>query len=179
MSKAKDKKIANYAEWKTSTEDERIQKGWPVQKVDMARHLGVTRKTLYNWDDALEKPLPSNEIEKYRTQLYKRAMKDNAPGSIMELYAKLNNLLIEKKETKVIIVSADDRARREVAADQALQDWQDEQDRLGGLGVEEVSGEEEPETGVPVLSEELCADSGQAEEKNPEVGSLALSAGSN
>ena len=133
-------------EWVVTPEDEREFKS----QAALSRHLGFTEKTISLAISKLKEPDDLDEegqIRYFRQKLYDDAVKPGRTGKDKELYGRSRGLFIDKAEHVIKVVSADEIARRNLAAERELEQWRLGQGEEGRQGVEEM--QEKP----PVLSE--------------------------
>ena len=112
---------------------------------ETAEELGISQPQGYVLKRQFEEGTLS-EVEKFKKQVYKRAMEPKSTAKHMELYAKMNNLVVEKSEVTVIELTADEIARTEQEAKRRSREFRES---LEKGGVEDVSGR------LPLLSESL------------------------
>jgi len=117
--KVAERKLRQYAEWYALPDEDKD----PKTQAEMARKLNVSEQTLITWKSKLTAPDGVDEIEHFKERLYQMATKINATAKHMELYARLQGLLVEKREETIRLeLSADERYRRNKIANRELEE---------------------------------------------------------
>lgn len=124
-----ERKLELFTAWLTAPEKERLTK---TQK-EFAESIGVDEHTLTRWKAKLAETDTEDEITRFRSHVFKQAMKSNATAKHMELYAKLKGLFDAPKTNESHGMTADEMARFhfeiEKAAERELREFHFE---LGG-----------------------------------------------
>lgn len=128
------KTLALFAEWMSTPNGERV----PRTQSEFAKIYHVSKDTVSNWRRMLEmekfKGDDDNQVSIFMKNLYTLATKPNARSKDMELWARINGLLVDKSElTHKFELSADDHYRISREAERRISETIGTSDRAESL----------------------------------------------
>ena len=161
-----DTQIRRIEEWKNTS----ITIREPKYKAGLCRELVISLPTLNKYlnppkkkKDKIDKAIDTlagfteEELMAFERRAYRRAMEEGASAKHMELFAKLQGMLVDKSEMKVkVSADADELARIDEEAERRASDFR-KQNRTPS--VQEVPS---------LLPDKIREDKGQAEGDNPD-----------
>lgn len=119
----KEKRVGLFVDWLATPEEERLIK---TQK-EYATFIGVDEHTLGRWKAQLAETDVGDEVERFRKQVYRQAMRVGATAKHMELYAKLKGLWDKPEISEERPKTADEICREglalEVVVENSLREW--------------------------------------------------------
>ena len=105
-----------------------------------AESLGVDEHALMRWKARLAQTDTEDEISRFRTHVFRQAMKSNAGAKHMELYAKLKGLQDKPETTKPPKITAGTFVRCHIAGEREARRYLREHGYGGAYDREEILG---------------------------------------